>query len=104
MHRQVGDLVIDERGIALCGLLVRHLVMPDDMAGTREAMRFLAQEVSKNTYVNVMDQYHPCGKAYDYARLDRSVTREEYARALQSAREEGLERLDQRARLRFDFI
>jgi putative pyruvate formate lyase activating enzyme len=104
MHRQVGDLLIDERGIATRGLLVRHLVMPDDMAGTREAMRFLAQEVSPNTYVNVMNQYRPCGKAYDYARLDRTVTREEYARAVQSAREEGIHRLDQRARLKINFI
>jgi putative pyruvate formate lyase activating enzyme len=104
MHRQVGDLIIDERGIAVRGLLVRHLVMPDNMAGTREAMRFLAQEVSENTYVNVMNQYHPCGKSYDYPRLDRTVTHDEYARALQAARAEGLTRLDRRVGIRLDFL
>jgi len=60
MHRQVGDLTLDERSIALRGLLVRHLVLPEGLAGTAEAARFLAEEVSPNTYVNVMDQYRPC--------------------------------------------
>jgi putative pyruvate formate lyase activating enzyme len=104
MHRQVGDLVTDEHGIARRGLLVRHLVMPDDMAGTREAMRFLAREVSRNTYVNIMDQYRPCGKAYDYEKLDRSVTREEYERAKDAARDEGIERLDPRVGFRLRFV
>jgi putative pyruvate formate lyase activating enzyme len=104
MHRQVGDLTMDEDGIAVRGLLVRHLVMPDDMAGTREAMRFLARKVSTNTYVNIMDQYRPCGKAYDVSRIDRSVTRKEYDQAVQAAREEGIERLDQRVRFPFKFL
>jgi len=63
MHRQVGDLVIDKSGIAVKGLIVRHLVMPGDVANTREIMTFLADQISKDTYVNVMDQYRPCGKA-----------------------------------------
>ena len=63
MHRQVGDLVVDEAGVARRGLLVRHLVLPDDLAGTREIMEFLAREVSPDTYVNVMGQYRPCGRA-----------------------------------------
>jgi putative pyruvate formate lyase activating enzyme len=104
MHRQVGDLEIDERGIAVRGLLVRHLVMPDDMAGTRQAMRFLATEVSRNTYVNIMNQYRPCGRAYDHPGIDRSVTREEYTRAVQIAREEGMERLDRRTGNRARFF
>ena len=57
MHRQVGDLKLDEQGVAQCGLLVRHLVLPHNLAGTREVVRFLAQEVSSNTYLNIMAQY-----------------------------------------------
>ena len=63
MHRQVGDLVIDDSGIARRGLLVRHLVLPRGMAGTGEIMRFIAERISRNTYVNIMPQYHPCGRA-----------------------------------------
>jgi putative pyruvate formate lyase activating enzyme len=103
MHRQVGDLQIDERGIATRGLLVRHLVMPDDLSSTRQAMRFLAREISPNTYVNVMNQYRPCGRAFEHPSINRSVTRVEYARALETAQEEGITRLDERVgwRLRF---
>lgn len=104
MHRQVGDLVVNDEGIAERGLLVRHLIMPDNLAGTREAMRFLAREVSAHTYVNIMDQYRPCGKSYDYARVDRSITPEEYEQALREAREEGIERLDRRVGFRLRFI
>jgi putative pyruvate formate lyase activating enzyme len=103
MHRQVGDLEMNEQGIATQGLLVRHLVMPDDSAGTREAMRFLAG-ISRNTYVNVMDQYRPCGKAVGRPGIDRSVTRNEYARALEMASEEGMTRLDDRVRSRIRFF
>ncbi|HMK35050.1 MAG TPA: radical SAM protein [Desulfomonilaceae bacterium] len=103
MHRQVGDLQTDERGIATRGLLVRHLVMPHGLAGTRDAMRFLKKEVSPNTYVNIMNQYRPCGRASERPDINRSVNREEYALALEIAREEGITRLDERAgpRLRF---
>ncbi|MBN1676033.1 MAG: radical SAM protein [Kiritimatiellae bacterium] len=96
MHRQVGDLEIDAAGLATRGLLVRHLVMPEETAGTRELMRFLAQEISTNTYVNVMNQYRPCGAARTFKELSRSVTQEEYAAALRAANEEGITRLDQR--------
>lgn len=71
MHRQAGDLVLDENGIALRGLLVRHLVLPDGLAGTAKIARFLAQEVSRDTYINVMDQYRPCYKAGELPPLDR---------------------------------
>ncbi|HHT9126017.1 MAG TPA: radical SAM protein [Candidatus Brocadiia bacterium] len=102
MHRQVGDLIINEEGIAERGLLIRHLVMPEGLAGTREVMKFLATEISKNTYVNIMDQYHPCGQAHKYPPIDRSVTFDEYQEALKIAREEGIERLDNsEAQLRF---
>jgi putative pyruvate formate lyase activating enzyme len=95
MHRQVGDLVIDDRGLARRGLLVRHLVMPNDLAGTREVMRFLAREISPDTFVNVMPQYRPAGYAHRYESINRPIRREEYQAALAVAREGGLRRLDQ---------
>lgn len=98
MHRQVGDLIVDSNGIAHRGLLVRHLVLPGGLAGTRDVMRFLAREISPNTYVNIMDQYRPCGEAYKYPPLDRRITAEEYSEAITMAREEGITRLDPRKR------
>lgn len=95
MHRQVGDLRIDARGIAQRGLLVRHLVMPNALAGTREVMRFLAGEISPGTYVNIMAQYRPCGQAASIPELSRRITAEEYETALQEARNEGITRRDQ---------
>ncbi|MEW6487069.1 MAG: radical SAM protein [Thermodesulfobacteriota bacterium] len=94
MHRQVGDLVLDERGVAVRGLLVRHLVMPGGLAGTREVMAFLAREISPHTYVNVMAQYRPVGDARELPPLDRRVTRAEHAQALAEARRAGLRRID----------
>ncbi|MEW6213660.1 MAG: radical SAM protein [Nitrospirota bacterium] len=98
MHRQVGDLVLDENGIALRGILLRHLVMPGGVAGTREIMRFIVKEISPNTYVNIMDQYRPCGHAYKCPPLDRGITHDEYKEALRATREEGITRLDKRER------
>jgi putative pyruvate formate lyase activating enzyme len=100
MHRQVGDLVTDQEGVAQRGLLVRHLVLPEKLAGTRQAMRFLRQAVSPNTYVNIMAQYRPCGRALEEPPLDRKISVEEYEEALTIAREEGLHRLDQRKALK----
>ncbi|UCG32473.1 MAG: hypothetical protein JSU68_12500 [Phycisphaerales bacterium] len=94
MHRQVGDLVIDNRGVAQRGLLVRHLVLPENQAGTDRVVRFLAREISENTYVNIMDQYRPCYKADGLPPLDRRITRAEYDEAIRLAREAGLHRLD----------
>jgi len=94
MHRQVGDLQIDEQGVAQRGLLVRHLVLPDGLAGTEAVVRFLAQEVSTNTYLNVMAQYHPCYQAFDIPQLARPVSREEFNEAVDLARQQGLHRLD----------
>ncbi len=101
MHRQVGDLVIED-GLAVRGLLVRHLVLPGGLSGTREVLEFLAREISTETYVNLMDQYRPCGDAWKYPPLDRGLTREEYQEALAAAEEVGLRRLD-RKRARFVF-
>lgn len=94
MHRQVGDLAIDESGIAERGLLVRHLVMPNDVSNTKEVMTFLADIISEDTYVNVMDQYHPCGKATLDPAINRRLTRKEYIEAVRRTREAGIHRLD----------
>jgi len=94
MHRQVGDLITDQRGIAMRGLLVRHLVLPEGIAGTAGVVKFLAEEISKNTYINIMDQYHPCFKAFDYPPLNRRITPQEYADAVQMAIDAGLKRID----------
>ncbi len=94
MHRQVGDLIMDERGIALHGLLVRHLVLPEGIAGTKEVVRFIADEISKNTYINIMDQYYPCYKAFEYPPLNRRITSREYAEAVKMALDAGLKRID----------
>lgn len=94
MHRQVGDLVLDRDGVAQRGLLVRHLVLPGDLSGTAGVLAFIAREISLNTYVNLMEQYRPCYRAPEHPPLDREVTPEEFARALESARRLGLVRLD----------
>ena len=94
MHRQVGPLTLDGRGIAVRGLLVRHLVLPGGLAGTRRVMEFIARELSPDTYVNIMDQYRPCFKAVDHPPLNRRITTEEFREAVAIAREEGLRRLD----------
>lgn len=94
MHRQVGDLVLDENGLAQRGLLIRHLVLPGDLAGTDKVLAFIAKEISRNSYLNLMDQYRPCYRAGEYLPLDRPVTSKEYDRALALAIDHGLLRLD----------
>jgi putative pyruvate formate lyase activating enzyme len=94
MHRQVGDLALDRNGLASSGLLVRHLVLPDGLAGTAEIMDFIANRISPHTYVNVMAQYRPCGKAAKTEALNRSITDEEYQNALKAAADAGIKRLD----------
>jgi putative pyruvate formate lyase activating enzyme len=98
MYRQVGDLVTDENGLAKRGLIVRHLVMPENIADTREAMRWIAQQLSLTTYVNVMAQYYPAGKVSrgEYAEINRRVTACEYEAALHEAWRTGLLRVDLR--------
>jgi putative pyruvate formate lyase activating enzyme len=95
MHRQVGDLVLDQHGLAHRGLLVRHLVMPGGLDETRQILRFLAQEVSPNTFINVMPQYRPEGLASRFPTIARPLRRSEFQQALAIAREEGLGRLAQ---------
>jgi putative pyruvate formate lyase activating enzyme len=98
MFRQVGDLVMDEQGVAKRGLLIRHLVMPEGVAGTREVMDWIGQELSPTTYVNLMAQYYPAGKVsrHEFAEINRRVTPAEYERALSDAWRAGLRRLDAR--------
>ncbi len=102
MHGQVGELTVDEDGLALRGVLVRHLVMPNGLAGTREIMRFLAGEISLDTYVNVMDQYAPAGRVLErpemYAEVNSRVGSRQLADAVRVTREAGLYRLDSRWR------
>lgn len=93
MYRQVGDLIIEEE-IARKGLLVRHLVLPNHLAGTKEITRFLAEEVSKNTYLNIMGQYRPCGTVDEITSLSRTITSGEYVKAFEAAKNAGLNRLD----------
>ncbi len=95
MHRQVGDLVTDDAGIAQKGLIIRHLVLPGGMAGTREIMRFIAGEISTDSYVNIMAQYRPCGRAAEIKGLNTFLSPVDYQKALQAATEEGITRLDQ---------
>jgi len=104
MHRQVGDLETDENGIARRGLLVRHLVMPGGIAGTRDFARFIAREISPNTYVNIMDQYRPCGRARGDDLINRRLEAHEFREAVDAAREAGLNRLDSRDRIRFALL
>ena len=94
MYRQVGDLQIDENGLAIHGLLVRHLVLPRNLAGTKQIVSFLVDEISVNTYLNLMAQYHPAYNASRYPELNRHITVSEYDRALQIARDAGLTNLD----------
>jgi putative pyruvate formate lyase activating enzyme len=92
MHRQVGDLQIDAHGVARRGLLIRHLVLPGNLAGTARVVQFIAKEISRDSYVNVMDQYRPCFKASRIPELSRPVTRAEYVHGVAGARRAGLSR------------
>ncbi|MGI6492526.1 MAG: radical SAM protein [Pelotomaculum sp.] len=93
MHRQAGDLVIGENHVAIRGLLVRHLVLPGGLAGTKKVMEFLAHSISRKTYVNIMAQYRPYYKAVGHPLLGRRITDAEYREALQTAAEAGLTRI-----------
>lgn len=94
MARQVGPLQIDRRGIAQRGLLVRHLVMPGGASTTRKAIDFLAGEIGTDTYLNLMNQYRPCGRALSFPGIGRRTSREEWAEARDYALQKGMTRLD----------
>ena len=92
MHRQTGDLKISRRGVAQRGLLIRHLVLPNKLAGSKEIIKFISQEISKDTYLNIMPQYRPAYNAYKYQELNRSITSEEFNETIQYAKDSGLYR------------
>jgi len=92
MHRQVGDLEIDSSGVAQRGLLVRHLVLPEDVAGSGRVMEFIAREISLNTYVNIMDQYRPAYRIGRHPPLARPIHEREFTTAVKQAEHEGLQR------------
>jgi putative pyruvate formate lyase activating enzyme len=98
MHRQVGGLVLDDRGLARRGLLVRHLVMPGLVHETEAILRWIAEELGPDTYVDVMAQYYPAGRTGEFPEIDRRLYRSEFEHALAIADELGLRRLDQRSR------
>lgn len=94
MHKQVGDLKIDGQGLAKRGLLVRHLVLPNELSGSEKIIKFLVKEVSKNTFINIMAQYYPCWQAQRFPELNQPTTREEYKQVVASAKKHDLLRQD----------
>ncbi len=94
MQRQAGDLVVDETGIARKGVIIRHLVLPFDLAGTRQVMQFICKSISPRASVNLMSQYRPFGRAHEIPALSRPLDPVEYKTALRVARQEGITRLD----------
>ena len=92
MHRQVGDLKMDKEGIAKRGMLVRHLVLPEDIAGSRKVLEFIARSISQDTYMSIMAQYHPAHLAFEFPELSRRISKKEYDAVLKIADELGLER------------
>lgn len=93
MHRQVGALVVDDNGIARRGVILRHLVLPSNIAGTDRFVKWVASELGPETYVNLMDQYRPTHRASDFPEINRRITSEEFRQAMKWAREAGLRRL-----------
>ncbi|MCX8028425.1 MAG: radical SAM protein [Brevinematales bacterium] len=92
MYRQVGDLVV-ENGIALRGLIVRHLVLPKGIAGSYEVLKFISEEISTNTFINIMKQYRPLFKAYKYNEISRRIYEEELYEVVNIAKEMGFKRI-----------
>ncbi len=98
MHRQVGDLQLDEQGLARQGLMIRHLLLPRNLAGTEKWLEFLVREVSAQTYLNLMDQYRPCGRSEEFPELQAMISAKDLAAAREKALQHGLHRLDNRER------
>jgi putative pyruvate formate lyase activating enzyme len=99
MHQQVGDLQVNDAGVAWRGLLIRHLVLPNGLAGTRKIMRFIVRHISPDSYVNVMSQYRPCGKTAGFPKIHAHLSPQEYQMAVAAAKQEGITRLDQPRRM-----
>jgi putative pyruvate formate lyase activating enzyme len=95
MHKQVGDLVVNEEGIAVRGVIIRHLVLPNKLAGSEKIFEFISKEISKNTFLNIMDQYWPAYKAHQYPELSKRITKEEFQEAINLAKKFSLKRIYQ---------
>lgn len=104
MHRQVGLHKVDGNGIAIRGVMIRHLVMPNRVAGTEKFVRWVAANLPKSTYVNIMHQYHVDYKAYDFPKIQRSISAEEYLEAMDWAEQYGLTNLDPKSIAVKDFF
>ncbi len=91
MRAQVGDLVIDKDGIARRGLIIRLLVLPDDISGSKDTLRFIAKEISRNTFLSIMSQYYPTFKAYSFSPISRAIMQDEYMEVVEEARLLGLD-------------
>ena len=91
MHRQVGDLMTDKIGIARSGLIIRHLVLPEGLSGTKKIMHFIAREISPHTYISLMAQYFPAYEAKEFPAISRRINKEEYEKALEVFKKENLE-------------
>ena len=98
------DLVLDESGVARRGLLIRHLVLPEDEANTEKVLAFIAEEISTGTYLNLMDQYRPCYHADEWLSLSRGLTVREYEAVLVLTEKCGLRRLDRPRRIRWSIL
>lgn len=94
MHRQVGDLII-EKGIAKKGLLIRHLILPNNIAGSKEILKFIASEISIHSFLNIMDQYYPANQAYKFPELSRKISIKEFQEIINYAKKLGFYRFDQ---------
>jgi putative pyruvate formate lyase activating enzyme len=86
MHRQVGDLTTNSKGVAERGLLIRHLVMPGGVASSEAVLKFIAEEISVHSYVNIMNQYRPEYRANEYSEISHPITHQEYLEAIQLAK------------------
>ncbi len=102
MHRQVGDLKTDERGVALRGIMIRHLVMPNRVSGAREFVKWISENLSKETYVNIMAQYRVEHKAYEYDKISRGINPQEFVESIEWAQKYGLTNIDKRAMAQFE--
>jgi len=91
MYRQVGNLEVDGEGIARKGLIIRHLILPNDIAGSEESLTWLASEISPDVAVGIMSQYHPAHRAYKYRELNRKILPEEYARVVKIVERLGIQ-------------
>jgi putative pyruvate formate lyase activating enzyme len=94
MHRQVGVAKPASDGLVYRGLMIRHLVMPNRISGSKEIVKWIASNLPKDTYLNIMSQYRPMHKAFDYPEIARSITRKEYSEVVRAAKEAGLTSLE----------